>query len=248
MIIHIPHSSTCIPNDLLGQYILDEKSLQAELLFMTDRYTDELFGDIDGSVDVRFPVSRLVVDPERFEDDAVEVMATLGMGVVYEVTSHLLPLRRPISSEERHQLLDQYYHPHHEMLSQLVESELAALGNALVIDAHSFPSVARPYEMNPSASRPEICIGTDEFHSSPDLVRTAVSLFEAKGFAVELNTPFSGALVPMKFYGKDSRVQALMIEVRRDLYMDEESGAKLSGFIQVQDALRSILTSLQLRE
>jgi hypothetical protein len=43
-------------------------------------------------------------------------------------------------------------------------------------------------------------------------------------------TPFAGALVPMRFYGKDLRVRALMIEVRRGLYMDERSGARGPAF------------------
>jgi hypothetical protein len=40
-----------------------------------------------------FPVSRLVVDPERFVDDATEPMAACGMGVIYTQTSQRMPLR-----------------------------------------------------------------------------------------------------------------------------------------------------------
>ena len=42
---------------------------------------------------VVFPVSRLVVDPERFLYDAHEPMAARGMGAVYEQTADLRPLR-----------------------------------------------------------------------------------------------------------------------------------------------------------
>jgi len=52
---------------------------------MTDAYTDELFR-CDGVTSVRYPVSRIVVDPERFENDVDEVMSTVGMGVVYTRT------------------------------------------------------------------------------------------------------------------------------------------------------------------
>ena len=56
---------------------------------MTDAYTDDLFGSHAGTDDsvVTFPVSRLVVDPERFLDDTLETMARCGMGVIYERTS-----------------------------------------------------------------------------------------------------------------------------------------------------------------
>ncbi len=47
-----------------------------------DAYTDELFAlPPEQASTVRFPVSRLVVDPEGFEEDAGEVMAGRGFGV-----------------------------------------------------------------------------------------------------------------------------------------------------------------------
>jgi N-formylglutamate amidohydrolase len=55
---------------------------------MTDAYTDELFqSDLLGASTVHYPVSRIVVDPERFESDAEESMARVGMGVIYTKTS-----------------------------------------------------------------------------------------------------------------------------------------------------------------
>jgi N-formylglutamate amidohydrolase len=51
--------------------------------------------------------------------------------------------------------------------------------------------------------------------------------------------------VPLQYLGKDRRVHALMIELRRDLYMDEEAGGRLPGFAgcaaAVQTALRRII-------
>jgi hypothetical protein len=50
--------------------VLSDEDLAAELLRMTDAHTDQLFR-LDPRVTraVVFPVSRLVVDPERFSDD-----------------------------------------------------------------------------------------------------------------------------------------------------------------------------------
>ncbi|MBC8092486.1 MAG: N-formylglutamate amidohydrolase, partial [Pseudonocardia sp.] len=38
----------------------------------------------------------------------------------------------------------------------------------------------------------------------------------AFGDGVALDTPFSGAYVPLSRYGTDDRVAALMVEIRRD--------------------------------
>jgi len=54
-----------------------------------------------------------------------------------------------------------------------------------------------------------------------------ISSSAAEGFEAGLNSPFAGALVPMRFYQKNSRVGAIMVEVRRDLYLNENSGSLL---------------------
>ena len=105
---------------------------------MTDAFTDDLFvGSLPDVPAAVFPVSRLVVDPERFEDDGAEPMAARGMGVIYERTSSGDVLRRPPAQEERATLLERFYHPHHQRLTALVDAALRADGHCLVVDGHS---------------------------------------------------------------------------------------------------------------
>ena len=81
MILHIPHSSKVIPKGFLKYFLLSRTELTRELLNMTDHYTDELFQRPSGEDQVLvFPVSRLLVDPERFVDDSDEPMSKKGMG------------------------------------------------------------------------------------------------------------------------------------------------------------------------
>jgi len=62
---------------------------------MTDAFTDDLFvPDFVGAQTIIFPMSRLVLDPERFLNDDDEIMSALGMGVIYTRTSDG-PWRRP---------------------------------------------------------------------------------------------------------------------------------------------------------
>lgn len=115
LVFHIPHSSTEIPRELRSCFLLNDQQLSDELLAMTDRYTDELFATYLGPC-IRFPVSRLVVDPERFVRDAEEPMAARGMGVVYTRTSSGGTLRRAPSPVERDELIRRYYDPHYQAL------------------------------------------------------------------------------------------------------------------------------------
>ena len=103
-------------------------------------------------------------------------------------------------------LLHTYYHPHHAQLERAVAGALARHGRCLVVDCHSFPSSPLPYERGPDAHvRPDICIGTDAFHTSEATARAFVQAFAANGWTVELNRPFAGALVPASGYrqGRD---------------------------------------------
>src|SRR5262249_46588090 len=160
---------------LRAAILLTDEALAAELLRMTDSYTDELFRlDPRLARTVTFPVSRLVVDPERFPDDAMESMASRGMGVVYTRTSDGSPRGAPPAAAVRGPLRGEYTEPPHRLLASAVAQANGSWGGALVVDCHSFPSVPLPYEPDQRLQRPEICIGTDSYHSPAELVTAAI--------------------------------------------------------------------------
>lgn len=214
VVLHVPHDSVLIPAEVRDQFVLSDAGLQHELVQMTDWHTRDLFATgIPAEQVVRAPVSRLVVDVERFESDEAEPMSARGMGAIYTRTHDGSALRRELSKVERQMMLERWYRPHHQALTDAVDRALVCHGRALVIDAHSFPSRALPYEANPHALRPQMCIGTDAFHTPKVLAEAFMASFAAAGFETALDTPFAGALVPMQHYRKDARVSAVMIEV-----------------------------------
>lgn len=242
VIFHIPHDSTTIPPELRDQFILNDDDLSHELGQMTDHFTYDLIAqNIPDIQIIRFPVSRLVVDVERFESDEEEPMAARGMGVIYEVTHQLKQMRRTLSLVKREHLLSTWYRTHHDLLTDSVNKTLENHGRALIIDFHSFPSVALPYETDLTAYRPEICIGTDSFHTPNEVVVELTNYFELHGFKVGVNTPFSGSIVPALHYKKDNRVQTLMIEIRRDLYLNESTSKLNEKFARLKENLQNIL-------
>ena len=222
IILHIPHASTFLPSEV--EFLLGQEALAYEVDAMTDHHTDQLF-DLPGARRCVFPVSRLIVDPERFIEDSME---SVGMGVVYTHTSSGKPLRQ-ISQDQRQSLIDQYYHPHHQQLTTMASDVLSIHGRCLIVDCHSFPATPLDYETDPY--RPDVCIGTDAFHTRPELEASLVNSFQEYGYSVAINSPFAGSIVPMDFYKKDRQVQSVMIEVNRSLY------ASPTGFKCVQSDL-----------
>lgn len=139
--------------------------------------------------------------------------------------------------------MERYYHAHNRALTELVDQQLEQHGHALIIDCHSFPSKPLPYQGLGEGHRtiPEICIGTDAFHTPNDLRDRLLVGFAEQGFMVGLNYPFAGALTPLKHYQSDERVTTIMIEIRRDLYMEEGTGERLYRFQFVRQSLTRIL-------
>lgn len=225
VVLHIPHFSRLIPPEFLPDILLDAADLENELLLMTDAYTDEAATGDWAKFVIKAPVSRLVVDVERFRNDADELMSRVGMGAVYEKTQDGRRLRA-ISAEKREAMLRQFYDPHHAVLAWSVNELLQRFRRCLIIDVHSFPSRPLPYEMDQAPDRPDICLGTDDFHTPPQMAAAAKRFFEENGRRVKENSPFAGSLAPLVHYGREKQVSSIMVEINRKLIMDESTGTR----------------------
>ena len=246
VILHVPHASTTIPDDVRAGIVLDDDQLAAELWTMTDAYTDVIALEaaercVGRPWVVVNPLSRLVVDPERFPDHTEEMNA-VGMGVVYTRTSSLQPFR-DISSGETLRLVDRYFHPYADAMRNLVENRVAACGQAVIIDLHSYPSRPLPYELHQDQQRPPLCLGTDPFHTPISMIAAAVQAWQHLGSVVE-NEPFAGAYVPLDRYQHDDRVTAIMLELRRDTYLDESEPDRPPTLGPVVEALTDFLAAI----
>ncbi|MEV3869725.1 N-formylglutamate amidohydrolase [Streptomyces sp. NPDC049906] len=241
VVLHVPHSSRAVPPDVRADLLLDDAELARELDRITDAHTARIAARAvaaGATAPWRFVngLSRLVVDPERFPDEREE-MASVGMGAVYTRTTHRAALRA--EGFDPAPLLDRYFHPYAEAMRAAVADRLAATGRAVIIDVHSYPTAALPYELHGDGRRPPVCLGTDAFHTPDALTALAGTAFAGFG-GCGLNSPFAGTYVPMAHYGRDARVSALMVEIRRDLYMTEPGGAPGPGL----DALGGALAAL----
>ncbi|WP_333777189.1 N-formylglutamate amidohydrolase [Streptomyces sp. IBSBF 3136] len=245
VLLHVPHSARAIPGDVREGIVLDDAGLERELDHITDAHTAEIAeraAALAGLRPWRFVnrLSRLVVDPERFPDEREEMLA-VGMGAVYTRTTHRAELRA--ADTDPGPLVERYFRPYARAMTEAVAGRLAATGRAVVIDVHSYPTRALPYELHGSGPRPPVCLGTDSFHTPPNLREAARTAFSGSG-GTGLDSPFGGTYVPLEYYGRDPRVSALMVEIRRDTYMAEPGGPAGPGLERLAAALAALVTAV----
>ena len=241
LILHIPHSSDLIP--IRTGYILNDNLINAEILKLTDWYTDDIFYS-NQDIGVVAEFSRIFCDVERFSDDSQEVMAKFGMGVLYEKTDDGKSLRI-VSAVQREKLLNEYYWPHHNRLTREVEYQLKNFNKATIIDCHSFPEIPFNCSEDKDPNRPDINIGTDSFHTPNELIDLTQKFFSGFGLKVFIDKPYKGSIVPSSFYRKNKNVNSIMIEINRRLYLDEPSNNKSENYNEVKSMINKYLELLR---
>ena len=241
VILHIPHSSTHIP--FYDGYVSSGLDLEQAILKLTDWYTDDLF-QLDGAESVITPFSRIFCDVERFEADADEPMSRFGMGVLYEKMD-AGNVMRVIAPELRTRIISEYYRAHHNALAALVEQHRAQYGRCLIVDCHSFPNTPLNASLNKEPDRPDYNIGTDPFHTPPHLVHLSQDYFDSLGYSLLVDKPYSGSMVPLKHYKQDKRVQSIMLEINRKLYLEAGTNTKSEGYEEVKKVVGGWLALLR---
>lgn len=240
LILHVPHNATQLPDDF--EWHLSRELLKRDMFRLVDHHTLELFQPLitAGGVALHNNFCRLYFDPERFADREQESMNQLGMGVFYTHSTDGQRFRETDSDALYQQRIQDLHQPYHQKLTTLVEEILQRFGKVLIIDCHSYPKEVLPFEQYPNDPRPQIDIGTWEPpypHSRRELVTHTRQSFEKSDYSVELNAPFKGSLVPTQYIG-DPRVQSIMLEIRRDVYLCEEAYAQAEIQLDIKKVVR----------
>jgi predicted N-formylglutamate amidohydrolase len=154
--------------------------------------------------------SRLLIDPNRGEDDPTLVMR-LSDGTV-------IPGNHPISTQEIEHRLASFYRPYHETVDGMIDRFFDAGITPAILSVHSFTGswrgVARPWhatllwDNDPRFTRPLL----DEFAKVDGLIYTD-------------NEPYDGALRNDSIFrhGAMRGLAHTLIEIRQDLVGDENS-------------------------
>ena len=100
-----------------------------------------------------------------------------------------------------------------------------------------------PYELHSQEFRPDICIGTDDFHTPKEVAEYFYNAFSKLGYKVGINNPFCGTIVPLKYYSKNNNIHSVMLEINRSLYMDEVTGEKNCNFSQIKQNILKVISN-----
>ena len=239
VILHAPHGGRSIPAEYLNSFIISPTELEVEKDVMTDHFTDTLVGALTGASAIINGLSRFAVDVERLPDETEEMNA-VGMGALYMHGSNCQEIRRVSADDEKP--LIKYFQAYSARFTELVDATLLAHGRAVIIDVHSYPQQKLPYELHGDGYRAPLCVGFDAFHVSDALLTVAGSFPDLEARS---NAPFAGAYVPLKHYHRDARVNSVMLEIRRDVYMNEATVTlKPEGFQSRKKSLQRLVDSL----
>jgi N-formylglutamate deformylase len=204
LLIHVPHSSTKIPDDVWQEFVVPRDAVVNEALESADLYTNAMARQAWPSADIlEAQVSRIVVDVERYDDDSKEEMAAAGRGVLYTRDHRARKIRQDVTVSRRAELLDRYYWPHWARLRSLA-------ADANLVDLHTYPPEPWPIERHTDGSRPEIDLGCSDALTPPAWVDALTDHFRRHDYEVGHNTPYVGVI--------DAGAKAaVMIEIRRDI-------------------------------
>ncbi|HMB47505.1 MAG TPA: N-formylglutamate amidohydrolase [Afifellaceae bacterium] len=169
--------------------------------------------------------SRLLIDPNRGEDDPTLIMRLSDGAVV--------PGNARVDDLERERRLNLYYRPYHTAVTRLIDDCLAAGRPPVLLSLHSYTAVWR------GSHRPWHCgllWDRDPRLAEPMITRLALEA----GLRVGDNEPYSGSLKNDTMYrhGTSRGLAHGLLEVRNDLIEDP------AGILQWTDRLEAVLRDI----
>lgn len=218
ILFHIPHASLKIPNIYWNVCVKDKEYIKKSNIFLSDYMLEKLVPERSNKL--IFKYSRMFCDVERFKDNSKEVMSKKGMGVIY--TNDCYNTTTIPTKKYKKQIIKHYYDKYHNKLDKVVTNILNRYDKCTIIDFHSYSDEMVKTLFN-ITDTPDICIGIDDLYTDKKLFDVTIKHFEKCGYSVRVNYPYSGTIVPNKyFYKKEKRLNSIMIEINKRVYLDNK--------------------------
>ena len=205
LVISIPHSGTDIPQDIAPLCNLAAKREH------TDWALQELVAPLSETTLVA-TVSRYIVDVNRFKPRTGKATQLIIPRI--DEVGHQLFNNYP-SKQKQADWLERYYTPYYLHLENLLNEKLEQHERVLLVDLHSYDDTL--------FRTSNIILGTRKKQTlSQDTLKQLQLLFHEEGLTTQVDTPFSGGNIIATF-GKQTRIEAVQIEVPYSLYLEGHS-------------------------
>jgi N-formylglutamate amidohydrolase len=256
VIVEVPHAGLEMTAPYLEPLAAPARSIARD----ADLYVDSLYADATavGATMLVARASRYVIDLNRSEVDVdAEVVeggrpdVRLHHGLVWRTTSDgERALSRRLSPAELHERLEGVWRPYHRALSELVERKRQRFGLAVILAAHSMPSIERNGRTPVNGAhetdrRADVVPGTRGRRSAGTHFIDAVESHARRhGWSVRHDDPYAGGYTTQHYGRPGDRVHAVQVELARRLYLDETSLRPLQSFDTVRAWCRGLVAML----
>ncbi len=169
-----------------------------------------------------------------------------GIGLVWRLARGATPMyARKLSSAEVEARIERCWRPYHAALDAAIDERRRAFGGVWHIDCHSMPAVGDPNADDPGRERADFVLGDrDGTTCEPALTALVASVAREMGYSVAINDPYKGVEIVRKHGRPSENRHSLQIELKRTLYMDEDTLVPHAGYERLRRDLRTLAERL----
>ena len=169
-----------------------------------------------------------------------------GIGLVWRLARGGTPMyARKLSSAEVRARIDGYWRPYHAALDDATNARHRAFGGVWHINCHSMPAVGDALSDDPGRERADFVLGDrDGTTCEPAFTQLVADTVRAMGYSVAVNDPYKGVEIVRKHGRPGENRHSLQIELKRTLYMDEETLVPNTGYEKLQRDLAHLAGAL----
>jgi N-formylglutamate deformylase len=169
-----------------------------------------------------------------------------GIGLVWRIARGGAPLYdRKLTAGEVRARIDRWYLPYHTALAAQIDALHGAFGAVWHINCHSMPAVGDANADDPGRLRADFVLGDrDGTTCEPDFTNLVAATVRDLGYTVAVNDPYKGVELVRRHGRPAERRHSLQIEIKRTLYMDEETLEPNAGYGRVERDLALLLARL----
>ena len=205
-------------------------------------------------IEARFP--RAYIDANRsLADVDVELLADAwpdpvapsrktqqGIGLVWRVARGGAPMyARKLTSAEVRARIDRCWRPYHDALTALLDERHRRFGAVWHVDCHSMPAVGDDNADDPGRERADFVLGDrDGATCEPAFTALVATTVRGLDYSVAINDPYKGVELVRKHGRPHEGRHSLQIEIKRSLYMDEETLEPNAGYARLQRDLATL--------